>query len=190
MIRLANLMVIHKADSQPSFLVSSKQSSISVPKVSSVNGRPSLTQPHDAPRKRLAIIGAAAVDIVSLPGQAGSDNKKSGENTGLVAKTTVPGTTAIRLGGVARNVHEAAFKTGATDAVLIAPIGKGDDPLANILRDGLSQLGASHEGLIEMNGDTPSVNMVLDGNGTLAVGVAATQLVEQLTWNAVSRLSV
>lgn len=134
----------------------------------------------------MVVIGAAAVDVVSAPAQKTEENDATSQSTGLVAKTTVPGTTAIRLGGVARNVHEAAFKTGAKDAVLIAPIGKGDDPLAKILRDGLQRLGASQEGLIEMDGPTPSVNMILDKNGTLEVGVAATQLVEEMTWEQVS----
>lgn len=139
-------------------------------------------------RKRLAVIGAAAVDIVSLPGQCKEYGGKFEETSGLIPKTTVPGTTAIRLGGVARNVHEAAFKTGAEDAVLIASIGKGKDPLANILRDGLKQLGSSQEGLIEMDGPTPSVNMILDERGTLEVGVAATQLVEQMSWSQVREI--
>lgn len=170
------------------YIATCKQSSIFVPIPD--NGGTSSLLPKDRARKRLAVIGAAAVDIVSHPSQGVLGLDEAGYSSGLVAKTTVPGATAIRLGGVARNVHEAAFKCGATDAVLIAPIGRGNDPLAKILRDGLSQLGASQEGLVEMDGQTPSVNMILDKSGTLEVGVAATQLVEQMSWNQVSECTV
>lgn len=128
--------------------------------------------------RRIAVIGAAAVDIVSKPEQM-LDSKVPG-GSGLLAGTTVPGDITLRLGGVARNVHEAAFKLGASDAILIAPVGRRDDPLATILEEGLKTLGASTDGLIPKSGQTPSVNLILDGNGSLQVGVAATQLVESL----------
>lgn len=149
-------------------------------------GKPSKSrQSEDAvSHKRLAVVGCAAVDIVSKPALADSGRSESTMTT-LTPGTTVPGTVDIRLGGVARNVHEAAFRSGASNAVLISPVGKGQDPLAAVLRDGLKALGATQEGLVEIEGHTPSVNMILDGRGTLQVGVAATQLVEQMAWKDV-----
>lgn len=131
---------------------------------------------RNADHKRLAVVGAAVVDIVSRPNVL----------TDLVPETTVPGTTQMRPGGVARNVHEAAFRLGCEDAVLIAPIGRSDDPLAYVLEQGLASLGASHDSLVRMKGETPSVNMLLNSRGTLDHGVAATQMVEEMTWLHVS----
>lgn len=131
---------------------------------------------RNANRKRLAVVGAAVVDIVSQPNIS----------TDLVPETTVPGSTQMRPGGVARNVHEAAFRLGCEDAVLIAPVGRKDDPLAYVLEQGLASLGASHDGLVRMEGETPSVNMLLNSRGTLDHGVAATRMVEEMAWLHVS----
>lgn len=120
------------------------------------------------PYASLAVIGAAAVDIVSRPI---SPN----------LHTTAPGTVSFTLGGVARNVHEAAFRLGIRNAQLIAPVGTGSDPLKAVLRDGLASLGCRTDGLLEMDGRTPCVNMTLDENGDLAAGVAQTELVEDMT---------
>ena len=73
--------------------------------------------------------------------------------------------------------------------MLHAPVGNGSDPLKAVLRDGLTSLGARSDGLLEMQGRTPCVNMSLDENGDLAAGVAQTDLVEQLTGVQVSRYS-
>lgn len=72
------------------------------------------------------------------------------------------------------------------DAQLIAPTGLGSDPLKAILQEGLMTLGARSDGLIELEGQTPCVNMTLDEKGDLAAGVAQTDLVEQMTSAEVS----
>lgn len=125
------------------------------------------------------------MDIVSRPTPS-VDPLTSGSISGhLTPGTTVPGTTELRPGGVARNVHEAAFKLGCEDAALIAPIGKSSDPLALILEQGLVSFGAGTEGLVRLQGETPSVNMLLNATGTLDRGVAATQMVEKMSWKDV-----
>ena len=124
----------------------------------------------------LAIVGAAAVDIVARPN---SPN----------AHTTAVGSIALTLGGVARNVFEAAFKSGVHDAVLIAPVGKeGQDPLAGLLVGGLESLGASSAGLIPMSGRTPSVNMMLDETGDLHAGVADIAMAEAVQGEQVGKI--
>ena len=124
------------------------------------------------PGSSLLVVGAAAVDVVSRP---------LSEN----AATTAPGSIELKLGGVARNVHEAAFKLGVEDALLVAPVGKSSngpkDPLASVLAQGLKELGASQAGLVEHEGSTPCVNIMLDERGDLASGVASTGLVEDMT---------
>ena len=132
------------------------------------------------PSSALLVVGAAAVDIVSRP---------LSQN----AATTAPGSIDLKLGGVARNVHEAAFKLGVRDALLVAPVGKSSDgatdPLASVLARGLRELGASQAGLIELEGLTPCVNMMLDDKGDLASGVASTNLVETMTGPQVSPMA-
>lgn len=118
---------------------------------------------------RLAIVGAAAIDIVSRPG-------------GPNAHTTAPGTVAFTPGGVSRNVYEAAFKCGVEDAVLVAPVGREEqDPLAHLLRQGLAGFGGREDGLVVMPGRTPTVNMMLDEAGDLLAGVADMSSAEAMT---------
>jgi hypothetical protein len=54
-----------------------------------------------------------------------------------------------------------------------------------VLAQGLQELGASQAGLIELEGATPCVNMMLDEKGDLASGVASTGLVEAMSGSQV-----
>ena len=123
--------------------------------------------PH-TPSPSLVVIGAAAVDIVSRPDRH-------------AVQTTTPGTISITPGGVARNVFEAAFYLGVSEALLISPIGAKQDTLGMTLKQGLQMMGADTRGLVEVDGQTPVVNILLDEQGQLLTGVADTDLVERMT---------
>ena len=123
----------------------------------------------------LIVIGAAAIDIVSRP----SSN---------ALRTTAAGSIALSLGGVARNIFEAAYRLGIRDALLIAPVGNKHDALEVMLKQGLETLGTTLRGLVKVAGRTPAVNMMLDSQGELLGGVADTGLAEEMTGSMVGRL--
>ncbi|KZS95964.1 indigoidine synthase A-like protein [Sistotremastrum niveocremeum HHB9708] len=118
----------------------------------------------------LLVIGAAALDITTQP---------DGSIPFVVdSRVTVPGKVNLSLGGVARNVAEAAHRvltdptqTGETSPVLlIAPV--GGDLFASAIRSGMQMIGMRTEGLYQRAHKTPVCAMHLDNEGELRNGVA------------------
>lgn len=119
-------------------------------------------------------MGAAAVDVIA---QAASSSDSS-----LIAHSTVPGMVRSSLGGVGRNVAEAAHRTlvslGDTTSdlktLLVSPI--GDDAFGALVRGETKRIGMRTDGFLSNSEDTqrrtPVCNMVLTGAGDLVGGVA------------------
>ena len=84
----------------------------------------------------------------------------------------------MTLGGVGRNIAEAAHRTlsGAStnasgDIVLVAPV--GNDLFGSVVVGGTRELGMRTDGIVRVDGSRSAVcNMVLDGQGELISGVA------------------
>lgn len=134
------------------------------------------TSKPKAPPK-LIIVGGSAVDITANLSQP----KKGGQYD--VAQTTVPGTVSISVGGVARNIAEAAHrvlsssssdndKDNLEEATLsISPV--GSDSFAGFLRDEHTRLGMRDDGFLKVRNERTAVcNVLLDSNGGLVNGVA------------------
>ncbi|KAF9229232.1 indigoidine synthase A-like protein [Gyrodon lividus] len=125
----------------------------------------------------VVVVGCAAVDITSQPQAA----------TRLDHKTTWPGKVSVSLGGVARNIAEAAHRvmSGATGkgvaTLLVAPV--GDDAFGSLITDLTESLGMRTDGLVSVHGQRSSVcNLLLDAQGQLQSGVADMDLMQ--VWKA------
>ncbi|KAF9237314.1 indigoidine synthase A-like protein [Melanogaster broomeanus] len=123
------------------------------------------------------VVGCAAVDVTSQA-QAG---------TRFDHKTTCLGKVSVSLGGVARNIAEAAHRvmSGATKegtaTLLVAPV--GDDAFGSLITDLTESLGMRTDGLVSVQGQRSSVcNLLLDAQGDLQSGVADMDLAQ--AWNA------
>ena len=109
-----------------------------------------------------------------------------------MAQTTAPGTVSLTLGGVARNIAEAAHRVlsaapnGDPHAtLLLSPIGV--DELAPFLFREHSRLGMRSDGFLRVRNDRTAVcNMVLDGSGGLTGGVADMGIVQSFDSTLVS----
>jgi sugar/nucleoside kinase (ribokinase family) len=75
------------------------------------------------------VIGGIALDITATAGSKGIQS---------LLHTSTPGTVRQTLGGVGRNVCEAAMRVGAPSLLLSAT---GDDLAGSTLRQGMTQLG-------------------------------------------------
>ncbi|CAL1695665.1 unnamed protein product [Somion occarium] len=134
--------------------------------------------PPNKPAGRLVVVGASAIDITS---QANTDDPS------VSLHSTVPGTVTTSLGGVARNMAEAAHRmlTSASSAledatVLVSPIGR--DAFGKMLVNETEQLGMRSDGFLHVNdGRTAVCNMVLDGSGGLTGGVADMDIVQSVS---------
>ena len=134
------------------------------------------------PSKKLVVVGSSAVDITAQVIKTAAFNTHS----------TVPGSVRMTLGGVARNVAEAAHRrlsasmlplTGS--AVLVSAV--GDDSFGRLLTEESKQIGMRTDGLLPVaNGRTAVCNMMLDSNGGLAGGIADMDIVESLDAESVS----
>lgn len=119
---------------------------------------------------RLLVVGAAALDITTEP-----DGKIP---FAVDSRATVPGKVSLSLGGVARNVAEAAHRilfdsTQAAESspvLLLAPV--GNDLFASAIRSGMQLIGMRTDGLYEHSHRTPVCAMHLDNHGELRNGVA------------------
>lgn len=126
------------------------------------------------------VIGSAALDITSKASSLGS-------NLSDIHHSTVPGSTNISLGGVARNVAEAAHRMSPSPSVmLISPIGA--DPFGTMLTEQMEAMGMRTDGLIKLSSNdslsssvrTAVCNMVLDQNGGLVGGVADMDIISSM----------
>ncbi|TRM60210.1 Indigoidine synthase A like protein-domain-containing protein [Schizophyllum amplum] len=134
---------------------------------SPLSGTGQLLTPQPTPPlpAKLLVIGSAAVDLTS---QAAPSS-----DTQLAAHSTVPGTVVSSLGGVARNIAEAAHRCSADEqaTLLIAP--HGADAFGSLLKDGTRSIGMRVDGLVSSPGATAVCSLMLDGTGNLVSGVAA-----------------
>jgi pseudouridine-5'-phosphate glycosidase/pseudouridine kinase len=125
---------------------------------------------------KLMVIGSAAVDITA----------HSSSTALSTAQSTSPGSIALSLGGVGRNVAEAAHRAldpslSAAGAVqLVSALGQ--DSFGRLLRDETERMGMRVDGLVEadMNHRTAACNLVLDSAGALVGGVADMEVVQAL----------
>lgn len=134
-------------------------------------------------KAKILVIGGAAVDIIAKPG---SDiNSPS-----VLSHTTVPGSISSSLGGVARNIAEAAHRVRSardslktTDVLLVAPI--GSDNFGRLLHSETRSLSMRTDGLISSPPEgkltrTAVCNMILDRAGSLIGGVADMDIASSL----------
>ncbi|KAI5898497.1 uncharacterized protein SCHCODRAFT_02612260 [Schizophyllum commune H4-8] len=121
--------------------------------------------PATLPPAKLLVVGSAAVDLTSQAAPSSNDQ--------LAAHSTVPGTVVSSLGGVARNIAEAAHRCSADpqSTLLVAP--HGADPFGTLLKDGTQSVGMRSDGLMQTTGSTAVCSLMLDGTGNLVSGVAA-----------------
>ena len=114
------------------------------------------------------IVGSAAIDVTAKPGPE--------IEAELANRSTAPGTVAMSLGGVARNIAEATHRVtshlspSSPRCVLVSPV--GDDPFGRMLMDETAQFGMRVDGFIKTQGATAVCNMILDKDGGLVGGVA------------------
>lgn len=105
-------------------------------------------------------------------------------NPALAPHSTIPGTVNLTLGGVARNIAEAATRVTSTaypgtSSLLVAPI--GEDSLGHVLAEQISRKGMRTDGLVPMHEHTAVCNMVLDGQGSLVGGVSDMDITEDFS---------
>ncbi|KZT72831.1 hypothetical protein DAEQUDRAFT_704536 [Daedalea quercina L-15889] len=135
------------------------------------------------PAAALAVFGCAAVDITA---QA----DPSIANTSIGVHTTVPGSVSLTLGGVGRNLAEAAYRVlqsrspdSANDVVLVSAVGR--DAFGRLLVNETKELGMRIDGLITLDDRRSAIcNMVLDSTGGLTTGVADTDITLSLDQEA------
>ena len=138
------------------------------------------------------VIGGAAVDITS----------KVDPSTSLstIRHSTVPGSVASTLGGVARNVAEAAHRIRTSsnplnkeDIMLISPLGR--DSFGSLLKEETAALGMRTDGFSyptpnssptgASSSRTAVCNMVLDSRGDLVGGVAYMDIIASMQFKEV-----
>lgn len=112
------------------------------------------------------MVGSAAVDITAQA-QAGVKNA-------LIMHSTAPGTVSMSLGGVARNIAEAAHRvitlnSRELSSLLVSAI--GDDHFGRLLTNETTGIGMRVDGLVKNDKQTPVCNMVLDSSGGLIGGI-------------------
>ncbi|KAH7883537.1 indigoidine synthase A-like protein [Phlebopus sp. FC_14] len=131
--------------------------------------------PMNSRKASLVVAGSASVDITA----------QLWETSGIEQKTTFPGRVSMSLGGVARNIAEAAHAllSGAAEGhcttLLVAPV--GEDGFGKMITDSTGLLGMRTDGLVTLKGQRSSVcNLLLDAQGGLQCGVADMDLTQ--TW--------
>lgn len=133
-------------------------------------------------KAELVVIGSAAVDITSQAREV---------DPSLATHSTVPGAVTVSLGGVGRNVAEAAHRvlSGSEQpsraSVLLSPV--GEDAFGRLLVEETERLGMRTDGLLPLQTHRSAVcNMVLDGMGNLMSGVADMDVILSLDNEVVS----
>lgn len=119
---------------------------------------------------KLAVIGSAAVDITA--------NAVLADSAVLGRHSTTPGIVSLTLGGVARNIAEAAHRVLASipqepqHPLLISPVGL--DPFGKLLISETKAIGMRTDGVLTSSSDqrTAVCNMMVDNKGELMSGVA------------------
>ena len=138
------------------------------------------------------MIGGSAIDITATLGSQQHN----------VSQTTAPGSVSLSVGGVARNIAEAAHRVlssssaaGSTSTthensvpsnsenedatLLITPVGY--DEFAHFLIDEQKRLGMRDDGLMKTRNERTAVcNVLLDSNGALVNGVADMDIIKNV----------
>ena len=141
---------------------------------------------------KLVVIGGSAIDITATLGPQQHN----------VSQTTAPGSVSLSVGGVARNIAEAAHRVLSSSSVaeststtpedsipsnsenedatlLITPV--GHDEFANFLIDEQKRLGMRDDGLMKTRNERTAVcNVLLDSNGALVNGVADMDIIKNV----------
>ena len=114
----------------------------------------------------------------------------------VISQTTAPGTVTLTVGGVARNLAEAAHRvlSSGPDAqpdatLLVSPIGRNDE-FSSFIVDEHDLLGMRHDGLLRTSEQRTAVcDMVLDTSGALVGGVADMDIIRNVSESAVGYLN-
>lgn len=136
------------------------------------------------PAAKLVIVGSAAVDI-----SAKAAPVTPGGSDALGMHSTSPGEVTMTLGGVGRNIAEAAHRrlisyseklNETASALLVSPI--GDDSFGRVISNHMDGMGMRTDGLVvRAEGARSAVcNMVLDSGGNLIGGVADMDIIQSL----------
>jgi pseudouridine-5'-phosphate glycosidase/pseudouridine kinase len=135
-------------------------------------------------KPRLVVAGAAALDITS---------KSTDAATSWNSSTTFPGQVTMTLGGVARNIAEAAHRAlgGSLNpqfgVLLVAPVGQ--DSQAAVIRHKTVEMSMRADGLLSSEGSTAICSMLLDRSGELLGGVSDMNITESFNSNQVCRIA-
>jgi pseudouridylate synthase / pseudouridine kinase len=139
---------------------------------------PTVVQPSDSTAK-LMVIGSTAVDVTSQARVMPVTDASLGRHS------TSPGTVGLHLGGVGRNVAEAAyristskFQAKASATVLVSLV--GDDSFGRLLLEEMRRIGMRTDGVTTTHQRSAVCNMVLDGSGNLIGGVADMDIVQSI----------
>lgn len=100
--------------------------------------------------------------------------------------STTPGAVSMTLGGVGRNIAEAAYRvlshhSPELSAATMLVSSVGDDAFGRVLVDEMHGIGMRTDGLMQQPGARSAVcNMVLDSAGHLELGVADMDIIQLL----------
>lgn len=138
---------------------------------------------------KLVVVGASAVDITARI------SPTEGGQMAQVAQTTTPGTVSLTVGGVARNIAEAAHRVLSSTSVpepdsvlLVSPVGL--DEFAPFLLQEHSRLGMRKDGFITSEEEKTAIcNIILDADGALVCGVADMDITYNIPEHKVKNLS-
>lgn len=128
-------------------------------------------------------MGCAAVDISAT----------TFADSTLDLHSTSPGSVEMSLGGVARNIAEAAhrlsgsYPTGPHSTVLVSPV--GDDAFGRVILEETKLIGMRQDGIIHLPKARSAVcNMLLNSSGNLVSGVADMDITKNLPVDMVHAL--
>ncbi|KAF8272906.1 indigoidine synthase A-like protein [Lactarius quietus] len=148
------------------------------PKHVTTGAVPITLPPCESPAK-LVVVGSAAVDVVAQARTISDADGSCGRHS------TSPGTVTVHLGGVGRNMAEAAhrvsiskFQSRSSETVLVSSV--GDDSLGRLLREEMRTIGMRTDGVITSGRKSAVCNMVLDDSGNLIGGVADMDIVHSI----------
>lgn len=132
------------------------------------------------PATKLVVVGSAAVDVSAKAAPVAPGG------SALCMHSTSPGEVTMTLGGVGRNIAEAAHRSLVPHSskfnettLLVSPI--GDDSFGRVISDHMNEMGMRTDGLVRADGKRSAVcNMVLDSDGNLVGGVADMNIIQAL----------
>ena len=134
--------------------------------------------PSEAPAK-LVVVGSAAIDVVAQAKTIPDADSSSGRHS------TSPGIVALNLGGVGRNMAEAAhrvsiskFQSRPSETMLVSYV--GDDSFGRLLLEEMRTIGMRTDGITTGGRKSAVCNMVLDGSGNLIGGMADMDIIHSI----------